>query len=474
MKKIFLFFALILFFAASCSKESSSGIPEPQSPYITSISPNIGMEETIVTLKGKRFSPIPSENIVRFAGIRAEVLTATDSLLTVKVPYGASTGIVTITVKNRTTNGPSFTYGKSETELDEDGNEIEYDYITTTYAGTPGVQGNVLGDKDQARFMLPNGVSYDPTTGDLIVADRSAHSIKRITKDGQVILIAGTGTSGRVDGPIETASFYNPYKTAVDKLGNIYVADNGNHRIRKIDLINGVVTTLAGGAGSNTSGYTDGIGTTALFNTVTGIAVDDDFNVYVADAANHCVRKISPDGRVATLSGIFGSPGIRDGVWPNVTNNRPTAVCMGKDGFLYVADRYGQRIRKTNVKTGETVTIAGSGGSAAGSGGHVDGEALKARFNNPWGIEIDRNGVIYITELEGTAGKNQCVRMLKNGQVSTIAGIPNLSDYGFVNGKQGESRFYNPTDVTVDDEGNIYIADMNNYVIRKIVKVKRQ
>ena len=457
----------------SCDDKTSSETPQSLSPAINKLNPNIGIEKDVISIIGKRFSPNIDGNVVKFGGIRATVLTANDTLITVEVPNGVSTGIVTITVNNRTTNGPAFTYGKASVESDEDGNEVAYDYITSTYAGA-GVQGNVLGDKDVARFMLPNGVSFDPTTGDLIVADRSAHSIKRITKDGKVELVAGIGTAGRVDGDIKVASFNNPYKTAVDKLGNIYVADNSNNKIRKIDIANQIVSTIAGGGtAGNTSGYTDGVGIDALFSTPTGVAVDDNFNVYVADAANHVIRKIFPDKRVATLAGIGATPGINDGLWPNVTMNRPTAVCMGKDGFLYAADRYGQRIRKIDVNTGYTVTIAGSGGSAASTGGYVDGEALKARFNNIWGMDIDKNGVIYVSELEGSSLKSHAVRMVKNGQVSTIGGVVSFNAPGFVNGGVGISRFNNPADVTVDDEGNVYVGDQSNYVIRKITRVKK-
>lgn len=467
MKKIVILSSIVSFLLISCNKDTVYETPQPVSPYISQLSPSIGLENNVISIRGKRFSTVIGDNIVKFAGIRSQVLTANDTLLTVIVPEGGSTGIVTITVNNKTTNGPSFTYGKSSVELDGEGNEVQYQYITSTYAGT-GVAGNIYGSISEASFMLPNGVSFDNTTGDLIVADRSSHSIKRITKEGMVVHIAGTGASGKVDGNLDVASFSNPYKTAIDKLGNIYVVDNGNHRIRKIDLVNNEVITLAG----NTSGYTDGIGVGALFNTPTGIAVDDNFNVYVADAVNHAVRKITPDGRVSTLAGI-GTAGITDGIWPNVTMNRTTAVCMGKDGFLYAADRYGQRIRKIDVNTGKTVTIAGSGGSSAAQGGHVDGEVLKARFNNPWGIEIDNEGVIYVSELGGTAGNVHTIRMIKDGQVSTIGGVASFNAPGYVNGVAGQSRFNNPTDIAVDNDGNIFIADMNNYVIRKIVKVRK-
>lgn len=460
MKKIlFVFLAIAIVFTA-CKEDESNGLST--NPSISEIVPALGQANQVITLKGKRFSNVAAENIVKFSGVRAEIVSAQDTLLTVIVPANGSTGTVTITVKDRTSKGPMFTYGTAE---------VEYDYLTSTYAGT-GTAGDTYGPLLEASFRLPNGVSYDPTTGDLIVADRSAQAIKRITKEGMVTKISGIGTNASVDGDLQSASFANPYKTAVDKNGNIYVVDNGSHRVRKIDFSTNQVSTLAGGG--TTAAFEDGQGSAARFNTLTGIAVDNDLNVYVADAVNHAIRKITPTGKVTTLAGN-GTAGIVDGVYPNVRLNRPTAVCIGKDGFLYAADRFGQRIRKIDIRTGRTITIAGSGGNTQNTGGHVDGEALKARFNNPWGIEIDKEGTIYVSELEGssTAVKSHTIRMIKNGQVSTIGGNPTFNAPGYVNGLVGVSRFYNPTDIAADEEGNIFIGDMNNFVIRKIVKVPK-
>lgn len=458
MKNIHIvFFAIVLLFTACKDK---SGDFAPTSPSISQIVPSLALANETVAIKGSRFSKDIAANVVKFAGVKADIVSASDTLLMVVVPANGSTGTVTITVDNRTSKGPMFTYGTAQED---------YDYVTSTYAGT-GIAGDVSSTLADSQFMLPNGVAYDSTTGDLIVSDRSAQSIKRISKDGTVTKIAGTGVKSSINGPLSEATFNNPYKSAVDKFGNIYVVDNGSNLIRKIDIANDMVSTLAG-AGS--SGFLDGQGTSARFNTITGIAVDADGYVYVADAVNHAVRKVSPTGMVTTLAGN-GTAGIIDGEWPNVRMNRPTAVCVGKDGFVYAADRYGQRIRKINRSTGKTVTIAGSGGSAAASGGQVDGEALKARFNNPWGIEIDKHGTIYVSELGGSSSPTHTIRMIKDGIVTTIAGNANFNAPGFVNGASNVSRFYNPTDVAVDEDGNIFIADMNNYVIRKIVKVRKQ
>ncbi|MGE6219398.1 IPT/TIG domain-containing protein [Nubsella zeaxanthinifaciens] len=458
MKKILLLFLTISVLFTACKDDTDDFTAT--NPSITQIVPSMALANQTVKLRGKRFAADAVANIVKFAGVKAEVISASDTLLTVKVPAEGSTGNVTITVNDRTSKGPIFTYGAVQTE---------FDYLTSTYAGS-GTVGDTFGSLTDAQFMLPNGVAIDPTTGDLIVTDRTAQSIKRISKDGIVSKIAGTGVRSSVNGSLTVATFNNPYKSAVDKNGNIYVADNGANLVRKIDLSTNTVSTLAGGG--STGAFLDGQGTAARFNTITGIAVDDDGFVYVADAVNHAVRKISPTGMVTTLAGN-GTAGITDGDWPNVRMNRPTAVCIGADGFLYAADRYGQRIRKINRHTGRTVTIAGSGGSSSTTGGQVDGEALKARFNNPWGIDVASDGTIYVSELGGTGSATHTIRMIKNGIVSTIAGNASFNAPGFVNGLQGVSRFNNPTDVAVDNDGNIYVGDMNNYVIRKIVKVPK-
>ncbi|WP_299568146.1 IPT/TIG domain-containing protein [uncultured Pedobacter sp.] len=458
MKKILLVFLTISVLFTACKDNAEDFVPT--NPSISQIVPSMALANETVSLKGKRFAKDAGANIVKFAGVRAEVLTASDTLLTVKVPAEGSTGNVTITVNERTSKGPLFTYGAVQ---------LEFNYVTSTYAGT-GIVGDTYGTLTEAQFMLPNGVAFDPSTGDLIVTDRTGQSIKRISKEGMVTKIAGTGAKGSVNGALSVATFNNPYKSAVDKHGNIYVADNGSNSVRKIDFTTNTVSTLAGG--NATGAFADGQGTNARFNTITGIAVDEDGFVYVADAVNHAVRKISPTGMVTTLAGN-GTEGIIDGEWPNVRMGRPTAVCVGKDGFVYAADRYGQRIRKINRHTGKTVTIAGSGGSTSSTGAQVDGEALKARFNNPWGIEAAADGTIYVSELGASGSATHTIRMIKDGIVSTIAGNASFKAPGYVNGIQGISRFNNPTDLAVDNEGNIYVGDMNNYVIRKITKVPK-
>jgi len=152
---------------------------------------------------------------------------------------------------------------------------------------------------------------------------------------------AGTGSAGHAEGIGSTALFNSPYGVAVDSRGNVYVADNGNHRIRKITPA-GVVSTFAG---TGSAGHADGTGTEAQFNLPFGVAVDSSDNVFVADIDNNRIRKITPTGVVSTLAGT-GTPGHADGASNTAQFYSPTGVAMDSSGNVYVADFRNHRIRK--------------------------------------------------------------------------------------------------------------------------------
>lgn len=454
MKKIIYIFLAFAVIVIACKKSGSDNVPT--NPSISSIIPAIAQANQVVALKGKRFSTVAAENVVKFAGVRAEIVSASDSVIMVTVPANGSTGNVTITVNNQTSKGPVFTYGASNVA-------IEYEYVASTYAGS-GVSGNTLGPLLEAQFSTLEGVALDESTGDLILADRGNQIIKRIRKNGtEVEFVAGVKGVGTTDGTPDLAKFNNPYKVAVDKIGNIFTVDNSSARIRKIDISANWVSTFAGPTGTATiTGFLDGPNTTARFNVPIDAVVDDAGNVFVADANNSAIRKITPDGTVTTLVGAGPSQnGLVDGFWPNVRLNRPSGICLDRDGMLLVADRYNHAIRKINPNTGKTTTIAGTG-----TAGFKDAEALKATFNHPFGIHADKDNNIYVTELN-----NASVRLISpEGNVTTIGGSGSA---GFAEGKPGVSKFNNPTDVTVDADGNIFIADMSNNRIRKIIRVPK-
>ena len=211
----------------------------------------------------------------------------------------------------------------------------------TTFAG--GVNGSTDGTGADARFNSPYGVAVDGD-GNVYVADTSNHTIRKITAAGVVTTLAGTaGSFGSADGTGADARFFYPYGVAVDGDGNVYVADRANHTIRKITPA-GVVTTLAGAAGS--SGSADGTGAVARFNYPDGVAVDGGGNVYVADTSNHTIRKITPAGVVTTLVGAATENGFSDGRGPLARLYAPYGVAVDGGGNVYVADYANHAIRK--------------------------------------------------------------------------------------------------------------------------------
>ncbi|WP_316814029.1 IPT/TIG domain-containing protein [Pedobacter heparinus] len=432
--RIFYIAAVFGLLLTACNKEEQA---IPLNPVIKSIIPAQGPAKTIVSVRGKRFSPNPEENIVKFAGINARVVMATDTLLQVEAPEDGGTGNLTVSVKGRLSKGPVFSYG-----------EIAIEYLNSTYAGA--AAGDAVGTLEEARFRSPEGVIMD-SKGNLIVADRGNNRIKMISPSGQVSVVAGSGVAGNIDGAADVAQFRNPYKIGIDKDDNIYVADNGNHRVRKIAAGTGLVTTIAG----SSAGFLDGVGTAARFNGPIAIATDLNGNVYVADNNNHAIRKIAPNGLVTTIGGN-GTTGYGDGVWPNVRFANPSGIAVDAEGNILVADRKNNRIRKITVSTGVVTTVAGNGLSKS-----VDGNGLKASFAEPFGITVDAKGNFYIADLT-----SHMVRIMRStGDVVSIGGDGTA---GYLDGGKTGSKYNQPTDAVADANGIIYVADLSNARIRKI------
>jgi len=264
-----------------------------------------------------------------------------------------------------------------------------------------------------------------------------------------VSTFAGSGTAGYVDATGAAAVFNSPIGIATDADGNIYVADANNNKIRKISL-SGVVTTLAG----STAGDVDANGTSARFNTPVGIAVDAYRNVYVADYLNHKIRKISPSGDVSTFAGT-GSPGNANGPGNGASFNNPRGLAIDVHGNVYVADFGNNLIRKITA-LGDVSTLAGSG--IAGS---VNATGTAASFNIPYGITVDAHGIVYV----GDYGNNKIRKIDLLGAVSTLAGSGVVGDADSTGIK---ASFNAPTGILVDTAGNVYVADSGNNKIRKI------
>ena len=316
--------------------------------------------------------------------------------------------------------------------------------VVSTLAGS-GASGYTDGTGTSAQFKYPFGVAVDGA-GNVYVADQSNHRIRKITTSGVVSTLAGS-TSGYTDGTGTSAQFKYPTGVAVDGAGNVYVADLSNHRIRKITT-SGVVSTLAG----SSQGYTDGTGTSAKFDYPYGVAVDGAGNVYVADESNHRIRKITTSGVVSTLAG--STYGYTDGTGASAQFKYPYGVAVDGAGNVYVADRYNQLIRKITT-SGVVSTLAGS------TYGYTDGTGTSAKFYNPTGVAVDGAGNVYVADYA-----NHSIRKITtSGVVSTLAGS---GTYGYTDGTGTSAKFDSPTGVAVDGAGNVYVADESNHSIRKI------
>src|SRR5947207_2814372 len=266
---------------------------------------------------------------------------------------------------------------------------------------------------------------------------------------------AGNAYGGNGTG--NQAIFNNPYATAVDSAGNVYVADTTNYAVRKITST-GVVTTLAGLAG--TAGIIDGTGSDARFGALNGIAVDRTGNVYVTDGSYHTVRKITPAGVVTTLAGTPGIAGSADGTGSAARFYSPFGIAVDSAANLYVTDLNNHTIRKITPARVVT-TIAG----AAGVIGGTDGSGNAARFHYPYGLAATSTGTIYVAD-----SYNREIRKVTSaGAVTTLAGSATTDGggVGTTNGTGRAARFFNPNGVTVTGT-TVYVADSNNSTIRKI------
>ncbi len=305
-----------------------------------------------------------------------------------------------------------------------------------------------------ASFRQPYGVAVDDS-GNVYVADFGNNLIRKISSSGLVTTLAGSGNAGSSNGIGAAASFNSPIGLAVDRVGNVYVADYGNQMIRMISP-SGMVTTLAG---TGTKGSANGAGNASTFNEPTGIAIDNSLTInsgtiYIADQGNNMIRMINTYGTVSTLAGT-GTRGSANGAANASTFNKPTGVAADNLGNVYVADGSNNMIRKINP-SGVVSTLAGTG-----SIGSTNGPGAAASFTSPFGVTSDASGNVFVAD-QG----NNLIRMINSsGVVSTLAGSGAL---GAQNGMGSSASFYLPSAVAVDKGGNVYVADFDNNLVREV------
>ncbi len=329
----------------------------------------------------------------------------------------------------------------------------------TTLAGAVGTRGSTDGIGAAVSFNYPSGITTDGTN--LYVADTGNSTIRKIViATGQVTTLAGTaGAQGSTDDTGAAASFYGPTGITTDGT-NLYVADTANSIIRKIVIATGQVTTLAGTAGTwgTLGGSTDGIGAAASFYFPYGITTDGT-NLFVADTHNCTIRKIViATGQVTTLAGTAGTwGGSTDGIGAAASFYGPTDITT--DGTnLYVADTGNSIIRKIVIATGQVTTLAGT----AGAQGSTDDTGAAASFYGPTGITTDGTNLFVADTGNSTIRKI----VIATGQVTTLAGTAGAQ--GSTDGTGAAASFYAPEGITTDGT-NLYVADTQNYTIRKIV-----
>ncbi len=325
-------------------------------------------------------------------------------------------------------------------------------YAFSPLAGNAAVLDHTDGTGANARFFNPSAVAVD-AAGNVYVADGGDHTIRKVTAGGVVTTLAGSsGRPGSTDGSGSGALFLYPYAIAVDGAGTVYVADSGNQNIRVISAA-GSVYTLAGTAGI--AGSADGTGAAALFNQPQGIAVDAMGNVYVSDTNNSTIRRIAAGGVVTTLAGVAGQTGGTDGAGASARFNYPFGIAVDAVGNIYVADFSNSAVRKVTFG-GSVTTLAGS----AGMSGSVDGQGSAARFNHPEAVSVDGAGNVYVIDTS-----NQTVREISaGGSVTTLAGKPGVG--GRADGIGVAAMFFYPGGIASTSAGAVYVADTGNHTIR--------
>jgi streptogramin lyase len=387
--------------------------------------------------------PDNNENVITFAGSSQGFLNATG----IGSQFYGPIGIAVDSIGNIYIGD---TYNHRIRKIDRFG-------VVTTLAGS----GNATPFTDatgvSATFYNPQNVAVD-SVGNIYVPDFGNHRIRKITSAGVVTTLAGNGNTIFANGAGTNATFFGPRGVAVDRLGNVYVADAGNNRIRKID-IGGIVTTLAG---SGSAEFADGIGSNASFNNPFGVTVDFEGNVYVVDGGNQRIRKITPTGIVTTLAGN-ASAAFNNGSGVSASFNNPYGISVDSNGSVYIGDYTNNRIRKI-TSDGVVSTLAGNGTTT-----FADGTGTNATFNQPWGVTVDAAGSVYVADFGNHRIRKigtQAVQIPLNRAVVTL--FAGNGTAAFADGTGTNARFNDPRGVAVDLQGNVYIADTTNNRIRKI------
>jgi len=336
--------------------------------------------------------------------------------------------------------------------------------ILTTVAGNgnPGFSGD-SGLAINAALYFPNGIAAD-AMGNLYIADTANLRIRKLTRStGSITTIAGNGSAvfSGDGGAAVSAALYEPYGVTVDSAGNVYIADTYNNRIRRITASTGIITTIAGNGTAGFSGD-GGLATDAVLNFPVAVTVDTLGNIYISDSSNNCIRKITAStGIISTIAGTHTQGFSGDGgAAVNAQLSSPYGLAVDSAGNLFIADYGNTRIRRVDASTGIITTVAGNGFYGYFGDGDL---AINTTVSNPFGVSLDPAGNLYIADYG-----NARVRKVDEftGIISTVAGngTPGYSGDG---GLAAEGQLLGPTFVATDTFGDVYVNDYGNNRIRK-------
>lgn len=453
------------------SQDTIVPVTPTDEPFIFNIAPiriRHGENKPSIEVIGANFN---KQVTALIDGQEAAIRDSSRTRLTVALPKDVAVGTHTVQIKNAegaATATISF--------------EVVPDVTVTTFAGT-GKAGFDLEcvNREEAQFRRPRRMTFGPD-GLLYITDQQNHAIRTIDiNTGETCTVAGTGEegyhdSGNAAGKPPTFSF--PNGIAVDSNGTIFITENGNNVVRRITRTGGGITvdTVAGMFSEVTdeerqdrinstrqgiASYRDAGLFDSAFRLPDELLVAPDGSIYIADAGNSVIRRISQTGGQAVVETIAGNgvPGFADGVANKARFNTPTALALSDDGnFLFVADTNNNRVRKIDLVNRRVSTLAGGGGG----GSIVDGPGGQATILQPIGIALDSDGVLYVAEL----GVSDIRRIDPAGNVTTVAGGGSLK---LRDGLGVEARFNKPRGLAIDRQrGVLYIADYENFVIRSI------
>lgn len=333
-------------------------------------------------------------------------------------------------------------------------------HTTAGTGGSPGDTGDG-GPATAAQMRTPSTAALDPITGALFVADTGNDKIRRIDTGGTITTVAGSGAPGYAgdNGPASAALLRGPSGIAVDENGAVFIADTGNDRVRRIDPVTNIITTYAGtGIGGSTGD--GGLATAARINAPHGITIGSDGSLFIADHANDRIRKVDPAGIITTVAGTGVTGFSGDGGLATAAKlDHPVGVALDFAGALYIADRANHRIRKVDT-SGVITTVAGNGTSGF-NGDNI--AATSARLASPSDVMVSPTGVLFIAD-----SNNHRIRTVDSlGTITTFAGT-GTGGYLGDGGPATAARLRHPTGLAVALSGATVIVDELNHVLRAV------